>query len=42
LILSVLSYLLATLNSSEAFKQLVYGGIVLALAWVYSSISERK
>jgi ribose transport system permease protein len=42
LILSVLSYLLAVLNSSEAFKQLVYGGIVLALAWVYSSISERK
>lgn len=42
LILSVLSYLLATLNSSEAFKQLVYGGIVLALAWVYSSISERR
>ena len=42
IILSVLSYLLATLNSSEAFKQLVYGGIVLALAWVYSSISERK
>jgi ribose transport system permease protein len=42
LILSVLSYLLATLNSSEAFKQLGYGGIVLALAWVYSSISERK
>lgn len=42
LILSILSYLLATLNSSEAFKQLVYGGIVLALAWVYSSISERK
>ncbi len=42
LILSVLSYLLATLNSSEAFKQLVYGGIVLAPAWVYSSISERK
>jgi len=42
LILSVLSYLLATLNSSEAFKQFVYGGIVLALAWVYSSISERK
>jgi len=42
LILSVLSYLLATLNSSEALKQLVYGGIVLALAWVYSSISERK
>ncbi|MEY2663405.1 MAG: hypothetical protein RIR35_213, partial [Actinomycetota bacterium] len=39
---SVLSYLLAILNSSEAFKQLVYGGIVLALAWVYSSISERK
>lgn len=42
LILSILSYLLATLNSSEAFKQLVYGGIVLTLAWVYSSISERK
>jgi ribose transport system permease protein len=42
LILTVLSYLLATINSSEAVKQMIYGGIVLALAWVYSSISERS
>ena len=42
LILSVLSYLLAVLNSSEALKQLIYGLIVLVLAWIYSSISGQK
>ena len=41
LILTVLSYLLAVLNSTEALKQVVYGSIVLALAWLYVRISEK-
>ena len=42
LILTVLSYLLATINSSEAVKQMIYGAIVLALAWTYSKISQNS
>lgn len=42
LILTVLSYLLATLNSSEAVKQMIYGSIVLALAWTYSKLTEKS
>jgi ribose transport system permease protein len=42
LILACLSYLLATLNSSEAVKQMVYGAIVLALAWTYARISAKS
>jgi len=42
LILTVLSYLLATINSSEAVKQMIYGAIVLALAWTYAKISENS
>jgi len=42
LILTVLSYLLAVLNSSEAIKQVIYGSIVLALAWIYVKISEKS
>ncbi|CAB4329289.1 MAG: ABC transporter permease [Actinobacteria bacterium] len=42
LILTVLSYLLATLNSSEAVKQMIYGAIVLALAWTYSKLTEKS
>ena len=41
LILTVLSYLLAVLNSSEAVKQVIYGSIVLALAWLYVRLSEK-
>jgi ribose transport system permease protein len=33
LILTLLSSLLTTINSSEAVKQMIYGAIVLALAW---------
>ena len=42
LILTVLSYLLATINSSEAVKQMIYGAIVLILAWTYAKISENS
>lgn len=42
LILAVLSYLLATLNSSEAVKQMIYGTIVLALAWIYARIAQKS
>ena len=41
LILTVLSYLLATINSSEAVKQMIYGAIILTLAWTYSKISQN-
>ena len=40
LILTLLSSLLTTINSSEAVKQMIYGAIVLALAWTYAKISE--
>ena len=42
LILTVLSYLLATINSSEAVKQMIYGAIVLVLAWTYARISQNS
>lgn len=42
LILTVLSYLLATINSSEAVKQMIYGAIVLILAWTYAKISQNS
>jgi len=42
LILTVLSYLLATINSSEAVKQIIYGAIILILAWTYSKISQNS
>ncbi|MCX6446896.1 MAG: ABC transporter permease [Actinobacteria bacterium] len=42
LILTLLSSLLTTINSSEAVKQMIYGAIVLALAWTYAKISEKS
>jgi len=42
LILTFLSSLLTTINSSEAVKQMIYGAIVLALAWTYAKISENS
>ncbi len=42
LILTVLSYLLATINSTEAVKQMIYGSIILILAWTYSKISQNS
>jgi ribose transport system permease protein len=42
LILTLLSSLLTTINSSEAVKQMIYGAILLALAWTYAKISENS
>jgi len=42
LILTLLSSLLTTINSSEAVKQMIYGAIVLALAWTYAKISGNS
>lgn len=42
LILTVLNRLLLTLDTSEAFRQILYGLIVLALAWVYVRVTGQK
>lgn len=42
LILTVLNRLLLTLDTSEAIRQIVYGIIVLALAWVYVKLSGQR
>jgi ribose transport system permease protein len=42
LILTVLNRLLLTLDTSEAFKQMFYGIIVLALAWLYVRLTGQK
>jgi ribose transport system permease protein len=42
LILTVLSRLLLALDTSEAFKQILYGLIVLALAWLYVRLTGHK
>jgi len=39
LILTVLDSLLTILNFSQAAKQMIYGAIVLALAWIYARTS---
>jgi ribose transport system permease protein len=39
LILTVLNSLLTLLNAPEAFRQILYGLIVLALAWIYARTS---
>lgn len=41
LILSVLNSLLTFLNVGQAIQQVVYGVIVLALAWGYASLTRR-
>ena len=41
LILSVLNSLLTFLNAGQAIQQIVYGVIVLALAWGYASLTRR-
>ena len=41
LILSVLNSLLTFLNVGEAIQQIVYGIIILALAWGYGSLTRR-
>jgi ribose transport system permease protein len=42
LILTVLNRLLLRLDTSEAFKQILYGVIVLALAWLYVRLTGQK
>lgn len=42
LILSVLNSLLTFLNIGQAIQQMVYGAIVLALAWGYASLTRRS
>ncbi len=42
LILTVLNRLLLRLDVSEAFKQMLYGVIVLALAWLYVRLTGQK
>lgn len=41
LILSVLNSMLTFLNAGQAIQQIVYGVIVLALAWGYASFARR-
>lgn len=41
LILSVLNKLLLAIDTSEAVRQILYGVIVLALAWVYVRLTNR-
>jgi len=42
LILSVLNSMLTFLNVGQAIQQVVYGGIVLALAWGYAGLTRRQ
>ncbi|MCS6825547.1 MAG: ABC transporter permease [Caldilinea sp.] len=42
LILSVLNSLLTFLNVGQAIQQMVYGSIVLALAWGYAGLTRRS
>jgi ribose transport system permease protein len=42
LILTVLNRLLLRLDVSDAFKQMLYGVIVLALAWLYVRLTGQK
>jgi len=40
LILTVLDNLLTLTNASQAVRQIIYGSIILLLAWLYSRLSE--
>ena len=42
LILTVLNRLLLTLDTTEAFRQILYGLIVLALAWAYVRLTGQR
>ena len=42
IVLTLLNRLLLRLDTSEAFKQMVYGAILLALAWVYVRLSGQR
>jgi ribose transport system permease protein len=41
IILVVLDSLLTLLDASQAFKQILYGLIILALAWLYATSTKR-
>lgn len=42
LILGVLNSMLTFLNAGEAIQQMIYGSIVLALAWVYAKVTATN
>lgn len=42
LILSVLNSMLTFLNVGQAVQQVVYGGIVLGLAWLYAKVTAER
>jgi ribose transport system permease protein len=42
IVLTLLNRLLLRLDTSEAFKQMLYGAIVLLLAWLYVRLSGQK
>jgi ribose transport system permease protein len=42
IVLTLLNRLLLRLDTSEAFKQMLYGAIVLTLAWLYVRLSGQK
>ncbi len=42
IVLTLLNRLLLRLDTSEAFKQMLYGAIVLSLAWLYVRLSGQK
>jgi ribose transport system permease protein len=42
LILSVLNTMLTFLNTSQAMKQVIFGAIVLGLAWLYASVRRAN
>ena len=42
IVLTLLNRLLLRLDTSEAFKQMLYGVIVLLLAWLYVKLSGQK
>jgi ribose transport system permease protein len=41
LILGVLSSMLTFLDAGQAVQQILFGSIVLGLAWLYASITRR-
>ena len=42
LILGVLNSMLTFLDAGQAVQQMVYGSIVLALAWTYARVAEAR
>jgi ribose transport system permease protein len=42
LILTVLDSLLTLLEAPSSYKQILYGAIILALAWLYAQATKRN